>query len=151
MAPIPIPPALRREYERARLIGQGMTIVVPLLGALAAVFALDISRLRTIPAENELLWFGYALLAFSVSICLIARIVLQQLMVQVRRMIALEVYRPGRLTLSYLVLFVLYLCPTIWGFIYLLMGGALHMAATHAAISVLAGLFLVPPLESHFH
>jgi hypothetical protein len=149
MVPTPFnAPELRREFERARFIGQAFTVLLPLVGAAVAAFTLDAGRMRLAPLANELAWLGYALLAFSVSICLIARIVLQQLMAHVRRLLMGGAYRRGRLTVAYLALFTLYLCPAMWGFIYLLVGGALPVAAILVAITLSAGLFLVPPPDT---
>lgn len=138
-------PELRREFEKARIIGQALTVLLPLAGAALAAFTLDADRLRLAPQAIELVWLGYALLAFSVTICLIARIVLQQLLIHVRGLLERGVYRRGRLTVAYLTLFTLYLCPVLWGCIYLLIGGSLPVAAILAAITLSAGLFLVPP------
>jgi membrane protein YdbS with pleckstrin-like domain len=64
----------------------------------------------------------------------------------VKRLLAAEVYRRGRVFYSYIILFALYLCPAIWGFIYYFLAGSLVAMVIMIAITALSYLFITPNL-----
>ena len=150
MSPTLLPPGLAEEFSRARNIGALLNIVLPFVGALILIiFVASPGALRNPPGE-ETLWLAYALLAFSVTTCIVARTIHQRLMEHLVGLIRTERYRPGRLTFAYMVLFVLYLMPTLWGFALYLLTGDMLTGGILGAITVVAHLFLTPHFTLFF-
>lgn len=149
MSPTPLPTGLAEEFSRARNIGALLNVVLPFLGALVLVFLSSPGALKN-PFGGESLWLAYAMLAFSVTTCIVARTIHQRLMSHIVGLIRAEQYRPGRLTFAYLVLFVLYLMPTLWGFTFYLLTGDMLTAGILGGITVVAHLFLTPHFTLFF-
>lgn len=145
-----IPVELEREYQRVRNIGGLFDLVLPLSAAILVV-AFSGSEIIT-PAELQapLSWLKYGLAAFSVAICLVARTILSRIMSAVRAQVQRGIYRRGRVTYSYLILYVLYLVPAIWGFAYWILTGGLLLLLILVALTVIAYLFLTPRIEYFF-
>ena len=144
-----IPPEIVNEYSRARNLGAVLDLFLPLAGAIAFVLITPREALSS-GFETEHIWLAYALVAFSVTTCLVARIVFTRLMQHVKRLINVEAYRKGKLTFAFLALFALYLCPAVWGFGYYMLTGSLVATAVLVSITPLSYIFLTPPLESIF-
>lgn len=149
MSPTPLPPGLEDEYSKARNIGALLNVVLPFLAAFVLVFITSPNALKN-PVGNESLWLAYAMLAFSVTTCIVARTIHQRLMAHLVNLIRNEHYQPGRMTFAYLVLYVLYLMPTLWGFAYYMLSGDMLTAGILGAITVVAHLFLTPHFTIFF-
>lgn len=144
-----IPSHLEREYSRVRNIGALIDVILPLAVAISLVILANRQAL-SFNYATESMWLGYGLVAFSVTVCLVARIVHQRLMEHVKRLVRSGHYQRGKLTYSYVVLFALYLCPAVWGFGYYLLTGGMLAAAILLAITMLSFVFLTPPLDQFF-
>jgi hypothetical protein len=144
-----IPPEALREFRRARNLGALIDVVTPLAVSIVVILFCNIDALAgsSTPAAG-LAWLKYGLAAFSVTTCIVARIILGRLVGEVRRLARHGVYRRGRVTYSYLILFALYLAPTVWGLGYYALAGDVAAFLFMTAISVLAYLFLTPDLEN---
>lgn len=144
-----VPPELEKEYGRVRNIGALIDVVLPLAAAISLVIFANRQAL-SLNYATEGVWLGYGLVAFSVTVCLVARIVHQRLMDHVKRLVSSGHYRRGKITYSYIVLFALYLCPAVWGFGYYLLTGRMLAAAILVTITALSFLFLTPTLDHFF-
>jgi len=146
-----IPPEALREYSRARNLGALIDLLLPLAAA-AAVVLLGGELTGSAAAGGKagnILWLKHALVVFSVSVCIAARIILGRLMAEVRRVAHLGAYRCGRVFFSYLALYSLYLVPAVWGFAFFILSGDSVGYLVLAGITALAFLFLTPHI-SHF-
>ncbi len=144
----PSPPQIYREYRRVRNLGALLDVVLPLVAAIACVLfgGLDLTRGdSSIGASSQ--WLKYGLVAFSVTICIVARILLGRLMSDVRRQARLGRYKRGWITYSYFALFALYLVPAVWGIAYFVITGDTIAFLILDALTVLAFLFLTPSVD----
>ncbi len=145
-----IPIELLREFRIAHNLGALLNVVLP-LGAAIAVVLLGREEPFAGAGAGRGHWLRYGLVAFSVTICIVARIVLARLMGSVVAMTRRGAYRPGRTAYSYLALYSLYLCPAVWGFAHFALTGTLITFLVLVAVTALAYLFCTPGIEHFWH
>lgn len=144
-----IPIRFQQEYTRARNIGAAINVIVPLLAVLALVLFLNPGdQAATIEADVPV--FAFTLLTFSIAICFMARTVLQRLVSHVKRIHALRGNWKNKLLLAYSTLYLLFLCPCVWGIIFYVLTWSIIGLITFSAITILAYLFFTPALEEYF-
>jgi hypothetical protein len=142
------PPQMLREFRLAHNIGAVLDVLVPLVIAIVIVAFAGLRLDRPDGGGGvQAQWLKYGLVAFSVTICIVARILLGRLMADVRRRARLGVYKSGWVTYSYFTLFALYLVPAVWGIAYFMITGDTVAFLVLDAITVLAFLFLTPNVE----
>ena len=145
-----IPIELLREFRLAHNLGAILDVVLPLGAAIAVVLLGRAEHFATAEVGRGH-WLRYGLVAFSVTVCIVARILLSRLMGSVVAMMRRGAYRPGRTAYSYLALYSLYLCPALWGFAHFVLTGALITFLVLVAVTTLAYLFCTPGIEHFWH
>jgi hypothetical protein len=136
-----------REYRFAHNLGAVLDVVVPLVAAIIIILFSGLNLERPEAASSQAQWLKYGLVAFSVTICIVARILLGRLMADVRRRARLGTYKSGWVSYSYFILFALYLVPAAWGVAYFMITGDTLAFLVLDAITVLAFLFLTPGVD----
>ncbi|HUX07060.1 MAG TPA: hypothetical protein VMX35_07060 [Acidobacteriota bacterium] len=142
------PPQIYEEYRRVRNLGAILDVVLPLVAAIVIVLfnGLDLTQ-EDSAVGGSFQWLKYGLVAFSVTICIVARILLGRLMSDVRKQAKLGRYKRGWITHSYFTLFALYLVPAVWGIAYFIIAGDAIAFLILDVLTVLAFLFLTPSVD----
>ena len=144
-----IPPGFFQEYSKARNIGAVLNIIIPLLSVLSLVLFLNPNDER-LAVSADVPVFAFTLLTFSIAICIMARAVLQRLVSHVRRVHALKGNWKNKLLLAYTTLYLLFLCPGVWGIIFYVLTWSILGLIGFNCITIAAFLFFTPSLEEHF-
>jgi hypothetical protein len=145
----PIPYEICKEYNRVRTVGGFIDVFLPLIALIATVLIWNVDFIGEAESLGDFQVLRYGLVAFSVTVCVVARVMLGRMMSAVRRAVKAEAYRPGRITYCYLAVYALYLVPSVWGFAYFILTGGFLAFQLLAAITILAYVFLTPGPE-HF-
>ncbi len=144
-----IPNRLVEEYKRARLLGLVVNIALPLTG-LAAILLLSPGIETNFELGEEYRILAYILILFSVVLCLMSRVLHSRLMEQVKRLLAEDLYRKGKLLISYGVIYFLLFCPTLWGFAYHFLTADVLVPGVMVLITIASYIFITPKLEGYF-
>jgi hypothetical protein len=140
---------LKQEYRTALASGLALNVIAPAITAISVLLfvpGLDFSA----QLGNEHKLFAYALTAFSLTICLIARVLHGRMLDNLKRQIKSDNYKNGRLLISYIIFFLLLLIPVLWGVIYYLLTRNALVPGFFFLITLLSYLFVTPRLEDYF-
>lgn len=145
----PIPPEFQQEYSKARNIGAILNVIVPLSAVLALVMFLPPGD-KKVTLETDIPVFATTLITFSIAICFMARTVLVKLVTHVKRIWALKGNWKNKIVLAYSTLYLLYLCPSVWGIIFYTLTWSIIGLAGFSSITIVAFLFFTPKLSEYF-